>query len=228
MAESRFSAIDPSEFICQNENKNTARKTLTHLKLMGQFLSERHNEGRSIDKIPPTELDKYLSEFVVNIRTPKNEEYEPSTVRGMISSFDRHLRRHRYGSQRESLKAKKSHLKSLGKGAKPMKADPLTDQDIDKLYECNHLGKSTPTSLMNTLWFLNTLHFGIRGGSEEHRRICWGDVKLQHDPEKNLDYLEYHERITKTRTDDEQDSRIAPPRMYATPIVLKDVPFLHG
>ena len=153
MAESRFSAINQSEFICQNENKNTARKTLSHVKLLGQFLSERHNEGRTIDKIPPAELDKYLSEFVVNVRTPKNEEYEPSSVRGMVSSFDRHLRRHRYGCSimsnsdefiqtRESLKAKKLHLKSLGKGAKPMKADPLTDQDIDKLYECDQLGKS--------------------------------------------------------------------------------------
>ena len=95
-----------------------------------------------------------------------------------------------------------------------------------------------------TLWYLNTLHFGIRGGSEEHRQICLGDIKLKHDfvLEQSLEYhkrateehsqiclrdiklkhdfvleqsLEYHERATKMRTG--EDIHVCPPVMYATP-----------
>ena len=72
--------------------------------------------------------------------------------------------------------------------------------------------------MINTLWYLNTLHFGIRGGSEEHRQICWGDIQLKHDYASKQDYLEYHERRTKTRTgDDLENTRVCPPRMYAVP-----------
>ena len=89
------------------------------------------------------------------------------------------------------------NLKSQGKGAKHMESDFLSDQEINKLYKTNQPGIETPTSVINTLWYLNTLHFGIRGGSKEHRQICWGDILLKHDYVANLDYLEFHERTTK-------------------------------
>lgn len=80
------------------------------------------------------------------------------------------------------------------------------------------LGKHSPNSVLNTLWFLNTLHFGMRGGSTEHRAMCWGDVVLKRDSDVGLDCLEYHERLTKTRTgEDIRNTRPCPPRMYATP-----------
>ena len=112
---------------------------------------------------------------------------------------------------------KQRDLKAKAKSYGPRKAEPLTDDDIDKLYECKQLGTATPTSLINTMWFLNTLHFGIRGGAEEHRQIKWGDIVLKSDPQTHLKYLEYHERTTKTRTgDDIRNTRPCPPRMYAT------------
>ena len=47
---------DIDNFIFQNENENTRRKTLSHIKLLRQFLSE----SREIKNIPPMELDNYL------------------------------------------------------------------------------------------------------------------------------------------------------------------------
>ncbi|KAJ8311334.1 hypothetical protein KUTeg_010689 [Tegillarca granosa] len=147
----------------------------------------------------------------------------------MISSIDRKLKRHKYGKSimandiefeetRQALISKQRDLKAQSKGGKPLKADPLSDTDINKLYECKQLGTSTPTSLINTLWYLNNLHFGIRGGSEEHRQICWGDIQLKRDPDTGDEYLEYYERTTETRTgDDVKNVRLCPPRMYAYP-----------
>ena len=54
-----------------------------------------------------------------------------------------------------------------------MRAEPLTDTEINTLFDKELLGKKTPSSLLNTKWYLNTLHFGIRGGGEEHRGLKW-------------------------------------------------------
>ena len=51
---------------------------------------------------------------------------------------------------------------------------------------------------MNTLWFNNSIHFGLRGVSE-HYNLKWGDIKLKNSYD-GTEYLEYNERQTKTRT----------------------------
>ncbi|XP_033753194.1 zinc finger MYM-type protein 4-like [Pecten maximus] len=224
----RFQEVDVGKFIEGNENKNTLVKTLSNLKLLNEFLTSKYsNETRPIHCIPACDLDNYLASFIVSVRTKDHKEYEPSTQRGMIGSFDRHLRKRNYGisiiggsvefsKTRDALKAKQHDLKGQGKGSKPLRADPLNDNDIDKLYECGQLGNMNPSSIINNLWYQNTLHFGMRGGAMEHRAMSWGDVVLKHDTE--LNYLQYHERLTKTRNgDDIRSTRLCPPRMYATP-----------
>lgn len=222
----RFKPVETSTFIEANENSNTIRKTLGHLNILREYF-ELKGETREIYNIPPTELDPLLANFLVSVRTKSGEEYEPSTLRGMLGSFERHLKRHRYqyslissfefAQCREALKAKQKDLKAQGRGNKPKKSDCLTPEEIEKLYCTEQLGKATPTSLINTLWFNNTLYFGMRGGTEHHK-MKWGDVVLKRDEQLQLDYLEYNERATKTRTGvDVTDSRACPPRMYATP-----------
>ena len=44
---------------------------------------------------------------------------------------------------------------------------------------------------------MNSIHFGLRG-CDEHRQMCWSDVKLLRAAE-GTEYLEYCERQTKTR-----------------------------
>jgi len=53
----------------------------------------------------------------------------------------------------------------------------LSEEDIQVLYEKDLLGSSTAEALLNTVWFNNTIHFGLQG-CKEHREMCWGDVKL--------------------------------------------------
>ena len=102
-----------------------------------------------------------------------------------------------------------------GKGKLPKRADAITDEEINTLYEKGCLGADTPSSLLNTMWFLNTLHFGIRGGGEEHRSLCWGDLSLKCDTNIKLEYVEYSERQTKTCTGaDVRNTRDSRPRMY--------------
>lgn len=154
---------------------------------------------------------------------------------GMLGSFERFLRRKTYSSSlisssefygtRETLKSKQKNLKQQGKCNKPKAADALNDTDIEKLFEASELGTKTPTSLLNSLWLNNTLHFGVRGGGEEHRNIQWGDIVLNYDQVLGLEYLEYSERQTKTRTgEDLRNVRGPKPRMNQNPSILDRCP----
>ena len=68
----------------------------------------------------------------------------------------------------------------------------LSEEDIQVLYEKNLLGSSTAEALLNTVWFNNTIHFGLRG-CKEHREMCWGDIKLCQ-TSTGQEYLEFNER----------------------------------
>ena len=80
--------ISPTEFILEKENKRTKAKTTSHIKLITQFLLSKE-ETRPIEIIPPADLNTYLMEFLLCVRQTNGSEYEPSTLRNMISSFDR-------------------------------------------------------------------------------------------------------------------------------------------
>ena len=42
------------------------------------------------------ELNELLSEFILSVRTKEGQEYEPSSLREMVASFERHLKRKSY------------------------------------------------------------------------------------------------------------------------------------
>ena len=100
MIDGRFVPMTDSEvdnLIETEENANTKRKTLYDINFVKQFLTE-HGERRSTEEIPAVELNNYLSRFVFAARKKKKkgEEYEPSSLRGILSSVKRHLRRAGY------------------------------------------------------------------------------------------------------------------------------------
>ena len=78
------------------ENSNTERKKQYDINFVKQFLTE-HGERRSIEETPAVELNNYVSKFIFAARTKKDEEYEPSSLRGILSSVERHQRRPGYG-----------------------------------------------------------------------------------------------------------------------------------
>ncbi|CAG2186385.1 unnamed protein product [Mytilus edulis] len=214
-------------FLDKQQNKNTAKKSFYDLALVTRFLKKK-KETREIQTIPVVELDSLLSNFVLTVRKKDGQEYEPSTIRGFISSVERKLRRHKYGHSimgddndesfhltRETLKAKQKLLKQKGKGNKPKRAQPLTDEEIAMLFDKNVLGDNSPKALLNTVWLNNCVQFGLRGVSE-HYSLRWGDVTLN-TASDGTKYLELNERQTKTRTGaNVADVREVSPKIYGT------------
>ena len=112
------------------ETANTKRKTLYDINFVKQFLTE-HSEKRSIEEITAVDLNNYLSKFIFAARTKKDEELEPFSLRGILSSVECHLGRAGYAGKSiikrqrfskdtsDALKAKQKELKRQGKGNKP-------------------------------------------------------------------------------------------------------------
>ena len=122
---------------------------------------------------------------------------------------------------RKTLQSKQKDLKQKGKGNKPNASVALTEEEIKLLYDKELLGTSTPEALLNTIWFNNTIHFGLRG-CKEHRNMCWGDVQLRQTT-NGEEFLEYSERQTKTRTgENSRDVRQIQPKMFSVPGSEKD------
>ena len=218
------------DFIDEQENKNTQAKTNRDKSLLELFLRSK-KEHREVENIPPVELNELLSEFILTVRTKEGKEYEPTSLRGMIASFERFLKRKNYQASiikdlafektRKTLQSKQKQLKKKGKGNKPNSSVALTEDEVRVLYEKGLLGISSPEALLNSLWLNNSLHFGLRG-IQEHNNMCWGDVTLNKTVD-GVEFLEYNERQTKTRTGaNTTDVRPFPPKMFATDGTEKD------
>ena len=103
-----------------------------------------------------------------------------------------------FSSSRDVLQAKRRRLKAEGRGNRPNRSSTITDEMVQKLWNSEELGAKNGKTLQNTLFFFMTSCFGFRG-SHESRQLTWGDVELKED-ENGLEYLEFSERLTKTRT----------------------------
>ena len=56
------------------------------------------NELRKVEEIPALELNKYICEFIISVRTKDGKDYEPSSLRSLLASFERHLKKNSYSA----------------------------------------------------------------------------------------------------------------------------------
>ena len=182
----RFALFDNEEldfFIDGQKNTETKRKTESHIRLLKSFL-EMRGEVRELYLIPPPVLDDLLALFFVSVRKESgNEEYEPCTLKGMQSSFERHLKEHSYShsviasaeffKSREAIRSKCRQLKKKGKGNKPNKKRAPTQEEISKMWESGALGSGTPETLQHTMWWIVNTRFGKRV-NKENEVMKWG------------------------------------------------------
>ena len=108
-------------FIAEQENKATLQNTKRDVKLLQTLLGTR-NELRRVEKIPAVKLNEYICEFIISVRT---KDYEPSLLRSLLASFERHLKEnssasimnyHAFEKVRKVLLSKQKELKKKGKG----------------------------------------------------------------------------------------------------------------
>jgi hypothetical protein len=113
------------------------------------------------------------------------EVYEPDSLTSMHRAIDLYLRDRGYKDSlvtsdgfklsKEVLRSRRNELKGQGKGNRPNRSEPLTDEEEKILWASGQLGDKNPWALQNAMWFLNTKVLGFRG-SDENRQLMWGDI----------------------------------------------------
>ena len=205
----QFRDVNIDNFLNENENMNTKKKTVSDMKLFNQFLLHKQ-DSRNVENIPAHDLNNLICEFLLGVTKKDGSEYEPTTLRGIIGSIDRYLKHNNsnislmndkeFAKVWEVMKSKQKALKKQGYGNKPREAVALTKEHIEAMYSAQTLGDSSPRALIHSLWIICTTHFGMRTGNEIHK-LCWGDVTLGVDFESGEEYITRDtERQTKTRT----------------------------
>ena len=74
------------DYIIEQQNKNTRAKTTRDVKLLIEFLREKHLQ-RNPEGIEAEELNEYLCEFILSVKRKDGKDFEPSSLRGVFSSF---------------------------------------------------------------------------------------------------------------------------------------------
>ena len=82
--------------------------------------------------------------------------------------------------------AKKKQLKAEGKGNRPHRADPLDENQVEKLWTTGAVGLKTPRQLLHLVWWNDTRMLGMRGRPEHlnckvqdfPRKLLWLHLAL--------------------------------------------------
>ena len=103
------------------------------------------------------------------------EEYEPSTLSTYRNGLRRYFLERKDGESfdigededlKKKLAANKKQLKSEGKGNRPHRADPLDENQMEKLCTTGAVGLKKPRQLLHLVWWNNTRMLGMRGRQE--------------------------------------------------------------
>ncbi|XP_070562377.1 uncharacterized protein [Ptychodera flava] len=144
----------------------------------------------------------------------------------MKCSLERYLRSKNYSASlndrvtvfhklNQAIGAKEVDLKGQGKGRKELKSEEISAEEEETMWQAGVLGINNPQSANFTMFFLFGKHFGMRGRNE-HRQLKFGEIVTGRDTE-GTEYLEFHERCTKTRDGTTTTAREFAPKMFATP-----------
>ena len=113
----------------------------------------------------PDALDSTLQHFFAEIHKKDGKDYEPCFLAAMQNSADRYLGEPNYEYSILNILYSKARIL---REKIPNKTNSLTRQEEDILWECIQLGDKTPKSIIATLWWQLTQHYGLRGRQEHH------------------------------------------------------------
>ena len=209
----------------KSKAKNTKKSTNTWVNAYNSWAEAKGYSVKQIFEYSPEELDKILHKFYAEIRKNNGDVYEPSCLNVMHTSLDRYLKENGYplsivrdrefAGSKAVLEGVARILRADGKGKRPNRTRSLNVADEEVLWSCGELGSGTPRSLQQTLWWLISQHFGMRGRAEHHD-IKMEDFVIQKD-ENGREYVTFSEGMTKNHAGGlNHKPRMIHPKMFST------------
>ena len=100
------------------------------------------------------------------------------SLKVMLTALDRHLkdkgyklsiiRDREFSSSKQVLEGKAKQLCKAGLGKRPNKARQVSAEEEETLWPANLVNKAQKHALIQTMWWLLSQHFGLRGRHEHH------------------------------------------------------------
>ncbi len=206
------------EYVGDGVSSSTAKKIKASVNKFEKFIKARGQDKELLD-LDVEYIDALLAVFLKGLKRDNGQDYEPVSVQNFSCCIRKFLASKIPGVEpdksfpvsKSALARKKKELKSLGKGNRPNRAQCLTDQEEELLWERGALGDSTPDVLRNTMWFLCTKLLGFRG-KHESEQLLWSDLKIE--TSELGEYIEFNERLSKTRDGVNGIARDFQPKMF--------------
>ena len=189
-----------------SKNENTAKSTDFLLSVWKKWCLEKKITDE-IEYYEPAELNTLLEHFYAELKNKQGEDHEPESLKVMMASLDRHLKNKGYtlsivrdrefSSSKQVLEGKAKQLRLAGRGKRPNKARQVSEEEEEILWKSGKLGGNNPESLIQTMWWLLTQHFGLRG-RQEHHGMRLEDFRIMNGDD-GIEFVEFAEGPTKTR-----------------------------
>ena len=121
-----------------------------------------------------------------------------------------------FSGSRNVLEGKGKYLRNdLGMGKHPNRANSMSRQEEESLWESGQFGSSNGRTLVHTMWWLMTMHFGLRS-REEHYAMKIEDFVVKNEDD-HREYITFSENATKTRQGGlRKKERLITSKMFAT------------
>ena len=159
-----------------------------------------------IEEMSEQQLIYFIPRFILEVRKKNCEEYSPNSVYQMVCGLQRQIKKKSlqliYSAPPiQTLDSEMKRLKAKGLGMAVNKAEPISLEEEELLWESGALGDTEAMTLLSTVFYLIGVHFALRSGTE-HRRLRFKNSQIEliaAKPEKNEPCkLIYHEDVSKT------------------------------
>ena len=164
---------------------------------------------KDIKDIENVDLNELMCYFLAEVKNQQGGDYMPNTLYEIAAAIQHHIRQtgrfvsfyddQCFEKMRKVLDAKMKELSKRGLGLEKKKADVISTEQEEIMWQNGILGTDTPQKLLDTLVYSLGLNFALRAG-QEHRNLRVGalsQIKVVTD-EHGTQYLEYREDVSKT------------------------------
>ena len=125
-------------------NENTVKSTAFWLSAWKKWFLEK-GITEEIENYDPTQLNSFLERFQAEIKNKHGEDYEPESLKVMITSLDRHLKNEGYklsiirdrefSSSKQVLDGIAKQFRFAGRGKRSNKARQLSKEEEEILWK---------------------------------------------------------------------------------------------
>lgn len=165
-------------------------------------------------------VNYWISKFIFEIRKRNGDRYPRNTLVSITAGINAFFNENgirinlfkddEFAHFQNVLDMACKESASLGIGCHKKQAEVITHNEEELLWSKGLLGDSNPQTLIDTLLFLNGLHFALRSGNE-HRTLSLSQISIIYPTDTQPYYtLRYSENVSKTNNGGLKFRKVAP------------------